>query len=75
MLHVCARHGTGNTMQKLLRAKSPNIPLDLRSGMTETNDSILHAAVHAQNFDTTKQILEYFPEPVELRRLTVPVIG
>ena len=72
---MCARNGTGSTMQKLLRAKSPSVPLNLRSCMTETNDSILHAAVRAQNFDTTREILEYIPEPVELRRLTIPAIG
>ena len=72
---MCARNGTGSTMQKLIRAKSPSVPINLRSSMTETNDSILHAAVRAQNFDTTREILEYIPEPVELRRLTIPVIG
>ena len=63
---MCARNGTGSTMQKLLRAKS---------SMTETNDSILHASVRAQNFDTTREILEYIPEPVELKRLSIPFTG
>ena len=70
---MCARDGTGSTMLKLLKAKSPSVPLDLRSG--ETNNSILHTAVHAHNLDTTKEILEYFPETVELRGSALPGIG
>ena len=50
-------------MDKLLNAKSPTFPLDLRSDRMGRCDSILHAAVYAENYETTKSILDFIPGP------------
>ena len=61
LLHICARFGNEITMNKLLDAKSPTFPLDIRSDRMARCDSILHAAVYAENHETAKLIMEYIP--------------
>ena len=57
-------------MDKLLEAKSSTFPLDLRSDRMARCDSILHAAVYAENHETTRSIIEYIPNAEQKSWLT-----